>query len=384
MGLEKFGRWLSVRVTTFRNAREILRMALAGKTGLIPLVWHDQWQEFLAILALATTLFTQELPPLLIALYVICVVAILRRAYVSTRAALKRLREKHVPVVVLVGKGTDAADAMWNDVCRTMKADPWDFDEAQYLRDFRLDRGRFFMHLEDSLRADDPQSWLRATLKFRNRIETLSSELTGRRVFHVFINGPIALGFGLGASLGTMHEVVVHQYFPAGGSLPYSPVGDFYKLSFDNQRGMHQLEDKVVGKLTYVEEIPPVGNSPELCASIWMAKDDPLEQVNAFALARSAAIQRPVDVLHIRQIKQQTLEKSDDWILCAREILTLLFRHIPGREQVHLFISMPVALAFIVGMGLEHFADVKLYSWFPKQGYSPVIPLAHLGRAYVE
>jgi hypothetical protein len=45
---------------------------------------------------------------------------------------------------------------------------------------------------------------------------------------------------------------------------------------------------------------------------------------------------------------------------------------------------MPVALAFIVGMGLEHFVDVKLYSWFPNQGYSPVIPLAHLGRAYVD
>jgi len=77
------------------------------------------------------------------------------------------------------------------------------------------------------------------------------------------------------------------------------------------------------------------------------------------------------------------LESKEDWILCAREILTLIYRQISAcsRERVHLFLSVPIALAFTLGMGLEHFLPTTVYSWWPQERrYYPVLNLESLAR----
>jgi hypothetical protein len=83
------------------------------------------------------------------------------------------------------------------------------------------------------------------------------------------------------------------------------------------------------------------------------------------------------------QRQHRSLETTEDWILCAREILTLLYQQITRcrPERVHLFLSAPVALAFTLGMGTEHFLPVTVYNWWPKERqYHPVLPLDQLAR----
>jgi hypothetical protein len=345
------------------------------------LVWRDQWEEILAILAIVTTFSTQQLPAWLAIVWLLVAVALARSVVLAARQTYKTIREKHVPVIVLVGKGRDVADAMWGDVLRVMERSPWHFHPDQYRKDFNLERSDYFLHQEEPLPKDDPEAWLRLARRFRQRIEQLSRTLPGRRVFHIFLNGPITMALGLGAAIGTMFEVVVHQYFPASGELPYHPVIDFYTLSATNPRGAHFLEDAVSDDLKYIQVEGDPSDARELYVSLWMAKDDPKPAVDELVRRRLQEGAQSLAALHIRQKEQRSLETTDDWLRSAREILTALFREISSREQVHLFLSAPIALAFALGMGLEHFLKIRVYSWWmPERTYYPALDLERLGR----
>jgi len=161
--------------------------------------------------------------------------------------------------------------------------------------------------------------------RFRRRVEQLSRELPGRRVFHVFLNGPITMALGLGAAIGTMFEVVVHQYLPAAGELPYDSVVDFYTLSETNPRGAHFLEDVVLDEFQYIDAEGELDDAKELYVSIFRAKDDPKPAVEQLLMRQSKEDTQGLESWRIRQKVQGMLKPGDDWIRCAREIITLLF-----------------------------------------------------------
>jgi hypothetical protein len=82
-------------------------------------------------------------------------------------------------------------------------------------------------------------------------------------------------------------------------------------------------------------------------------------------------------------MESRGLKPDDDWILCAREIITLLHRQYSTvrPNRLHIFLSTPVALAFLLGMGIDHQMHVTVYNWFATQGrYAPILPLERLAR----
>jgi hypothetical protein len=344
--------------------------------------WRDKWEETLAILGGITTVLAGGLPVWMRLMWLGVSGLLLLRVLSAFRRTVLLLKEKHVPLVVLVGRDPDTARAMWGDVQRVMAR--WGFDEERYRREFDVEREDVFLHHAAPLPPDRPDEWLGVVRDFRHRIERVSRKLPGRRVFHVFINGPISLAVGLGASIGTMYEVVVHQWFPGAGDYPYYPVVDFYALSRTNPRGVHYLEDPVEGEFRYAQGAGYPGDKRELYIALWMARDDPRPAVNALVRQKPLEEAQRIGRWDImRKPPGQTLETGDDWILCAREILTLIHRPISEahRDRVHLFLSAPIALAFALGMGLEHFLRVTIYSWWPQtQQYYPVLDLERLGR----
>jgi hypothetical protein len=181
-----------------------------------------------------------------------------------------------------------------------------------------------------------------------------------------------------------MYEVVVHQWFPGAGDYPYYPVVDFYALSRTNRQGVHYLEDPVEGEFRYAQGAGDPGDKRELYIALWMAWHDPRPAVDELVRQKPLEEAQRIGRWDImRKPPGQALETGDDWILCAREILTLIHRPISEapRERVHLFLSAPIALAFALGMGLEHFLRVTIYSWWPQtQQYYPVLDLERLGR----
>ncbi len=342
-------------------------------------VWEREFDRAIILLGLLTSLL---ITPLSISFLVIstCMVMLLaNKLYRTTRQADRLLREKHVPIAVLVGKGEDVADAMWQDIQRVMSL--WNFDAEWYRRDFDVEREDLFLHHEEPL-PTEREPWLRLTKDFRRKIERLGGRLPGRRVLHVFVNGPASLAAGFGASIGTMHEIVAHQWFPGTVDAPYHPVVDFYALSQTNPKGMHFLEDAVTGEFRYVIGEGEPSNAKELYVSVYAARDDPRADVNRLAEDATTA-GHPAGVFHVVQQVHRSLETTDDWILCTREILTLLYQQISKNQpkRVHLFLSAPVILAFALGMGIEHFMPVTVYNWWGKeQKYYPVLPLDQLAR----
>jgi hypothetical protein len=58
-----------------------------------------------------------------------------------------------------------------------MERSPWHFHPDQYRKDFNLERLDYYLHQEEPLPKDDPESWLRLARRFRQRIEQLSRTL---------------------------------------------------------------------------------------------------------------------------------------------------------------------------------------------------------------
>lgn len=342
-------------------------------------VWEREWEPIVIILGLGATLLAAPLSFPLLFLNACMFTLLGYKLYRTAGQADRLLREKHVPIVVLVGRGDEVAESMWQDIRRVMER--WDFDVERYRHDFDVEREDLLIHHEEPLPTDSGP-WLKLSRDFRHKIERIGGRLPGRRIFHIFINGPVSIAVGLGASIGTMHEIVVHQWFPGTTQAPYYPVVDFYSLSETNPKGMHFLEDTVTGEFHYVRGEGAASDTKDLFMSVWTARDDPRADVNRMADEAEAA-GHPAGTFHVVQQEPRSLETTDDWILCTREILTLLYQQITRNrpERIHLFLSAPVALAFTLGMGIEHFMPVTIYNWWGQERqYYPVLPLGRLAR----
>lgn len=348
-------------------------------TELAKVVLKEEWEPTVVLLGLIATLSTAPYSLTLLILNLCMGGVILYRLSRAIRQALRVVSVKHVPIVVIAGAGHDVAETMWQDVKRVMAK--WDFDVERYRRDFDVERDDTV--IREEVLPPESGPWLQLARKFKHHVERMSRRLPGRRVFHVFINGPASLGLGLGASIGTRNEAIVHQWFPGVPDQQYQPVVNFHALAEASAKGMHFLEDPVTDECRYVAAEGKPADATDLYVSVWVAHHDPRADVErAAASARTSG--QSVATLHISRTTHETLKTDDDWIRCAREILTIFDSEVARLrpQRVHLFLSCPVALAFTIGMGLEHFMPVTVYNWWSKeQSYHPVIPLDHLGRS---
>jgi len=72
---------------------------------------------------------------------------------------------------------------------------------------------------------------------------------------------------------------------------------------------------------------------------------------------------------------------ENDWIRVVQEIYSV-FKHLQASgdvARIHLFHSMPVALAFGVGMALGNFVPITVYNWEREdETYYPTLKLNKL------
>ena len=106
--------------------------------------WRDKWEETLAILGGITTVLAGGLPVWMRLMWLGVSGLLLLRVLSAFRRTVLLLKEKHVPLVVLVGRDLDTARAMWGDVQRVMAR--WGFDEERYRREFDVEREDVFLH----------------------------------------------------------------------------------------------------------------------------------------------------------------------------------------------------------------------------------------------
>ena len=289
---------------------------------------------------------------------------------------IKMARVRHVPLTVFVpsrqipeGSILDAYSAMMADVVSTVEKVR--FDEKEYRVRFGVTQEEWALWRSAPLPTDTSQ-WRRLVRRFSVRIHRLARKLGEQRVFHVFLRCPSALAVGLGAAMGTHYQVVVHHYQPGEGKGPYIAVSD----ASNSDRGLRaRLGDEVERPYQHITVAEPTRMTSEMWVAVFLARHDPRGDVEKRAEETDSG------AVHICGSRSRALQGDDDWLALAREIAHVLLGLVARKEvdRIHLVLSCPVALAFLLGIAVGPQSAVTVHNWFrSEQMLHPVLAIDQL------
>lgn len=338
-------------------------------------IWRDKWEVVLALVGIVgaswipTAWLRQGLWSILALLLAVDIVGAVIHEFRMARA-------RHIPVSVFVpgkqipeGSVLDAYSAMIADVISTV--DRVGFDEKEYRARFGVIQNEWALWRDTPL-PTDPDPWQRLVRRFGVRVHRLYRKLGEQRVFHIFLRCPSALAVGLGATTGTHHRVVVHHYQPGEGKSPYISVTD----SSQSEKGLRaRLGEEIQRPYEHITVDGPTEITAELYASVFLARHDPRGD------AENKAEESESGVVNICRSHPDALTGDDDWLGMAREICDVLLGLVAQKEinRVHLVLSCPVALAFLLGVALGPHSAVTVHNWFRgEQALHPVLALDQL------
>jgi len=354
----------------WKDAKNIINYILAKDFGKI----------FIEIIILGMHVWVISLEhPMLVYLKIILsliFLIILVYLFRTANTARKAFQEKHIPIVVAVGRsddetrGDDEVSAMVSDVLDSMSE--YHFDEKTFADDFHVTRYNWLVERKSSLPKDSSE-WVNLVHRFKDKIVRLSAEpgLKGRKVFHLFLMCPSALAMGLGAVTGIHHEVVLHHFQRGTGSThPYLPLIDFHSRSDLSRGGLHDIKSKATHPYEYISVEAPDTLTKTVPVSLHLSGHDPKSGVDELASRRS------LSAVHIRNTYNNTLPVDADWFRAAQEVASVLLdlsSHLDV-EKIELYQSCPVIIAFAVGMALGTHARIEVFQW-DGANYHPVFPL---------
>lgn len=340
--------------------------------NLISLVLRRKGEVIVGIagIILAMIAYVPEFRYVLFGISIVLLIGLILDLTGGIREAMNILRVKHIPIVVIVGKGDDEYRAMLDDAFGTVAR--FGFDERHYAEDFSVFRDDLVVRVDGDL-PPRVEAWTEVASRFESRISRLAARLRGRRVYHIFLNCPVALALGLGAMLRTLYEVVLYQYQP-GLQPAYVPVIDFYALSKESGKGTALVQELATEyRFTAVEK--PDQITPQTLVSIHLFGRDPKTDVERLAHAQNAA------AVHIRNTYGSNLSPNDDWLIVARETQTTLRDSVSRSEvnRLELCLSCYLPLAFAIGMALGTQYPIMVRSWYSTdQEFKPVLELNRL------
>jgi len=150
---------------------------------------------------------------------------------------------------------------------------------------------------------------------------------------------------------------------------------DFYSMSETNHEGLHILKTRVSSPDHFIRIEEPETLPQSILTSIYLAGHDPKGDVEKIASERN------LKAVNIRSITQGTFPLDADWLRASREIATYLLNLSAKKEikTIELYLSIPIVIAFTIGMALGTQSPVTLNNWFPEtKKYYPVLELNKL------
>jgi len=106
--------------------------------------------------------------------------------------------------------------------------------------------------------------------------------------------------------------------------------------------------------------------------SLHLSTHDPMSDVDKLASDRS------LSAVHIRNTYNNTLPMDADWFRVANEVADVLLglSSRPDVENIELYQSCPITIAFAVGMALGTHARIGVFQWDSRdKRYHPVFHL---------
>jgi hypothetical protein len=277
-----------------------------------------------------------------------------------------------LPVVVAVGRSEDDFKAMARDAFTAMSK--YEFSLDRYAEKFNLERNDFCLHQSQWVAAD-PKDWSGLLKQILDLMGRLNRQIPGSKVYHFFLQAPTGLAIGLGACLGIKREVVLEHH--------QSGVGDWdYLTALNLSRGAHPAHGAEIVKLRVTEPLQYLSVNPagytqgRVYASIRLAANDPAPATRKLAERDGASF------VEIKSSLPGNIPLGADWLGIARELNTVLLGITGAGEssELHLFPSVPMPLAFTMGMALDTKSPVAIHQWNPQDTtYVEIFRLNQLG-----
>lgn len=310
---------------------------------------------------------------------ILCIVSLsIMSLFKETQKMNNLEKEKHIPLMVIVGKSDSEFNSMTSSVLQTMEEH--DFDEEIFKKEFGLERDDWRIKGEGYL-SENPKEWEWLVHRFEGKLNRLEEKLIGHKIYHLFLNCPTVLAIGTGAVMGTKYEVVLYQHSPGMGKNPYNPFIDFHSIRESNPEGVHILKSRVnlANKFFDVEE--SATGFPDMVISISAAGHDPKGDVEK--AVEIGTCKKSYSVTHLKSKMGGTLPKDADWIKISQELASNVLNQVSRKDikGIKLCISAPVIIGFSLGMAIGTHSPVSLCNWFDnKQRYYTVLSLNKLNR----
>lgn len=301
------------------------------------------------------------------------ILAMLGLMLFHVRRKLNLKKQKRVPFLVVIGKSENEFRDTLNEVDLALTKYHSDLENLK--KAYNLRENNWIYHQDIPL-STKPKDWHNTILKIRERFWELAAELPGRKVYQFIMNAPASLALALGATIGSRNEYIFLHYMAGTGENPYHDVIDFSKEQISaGVRILHTRIDKfehiqALG-LEDLNQSKPV----EILVAIHLAGHCPIGDV----AKRSKETGLPMIV--IQSHFGGTIPLNADWIRIAREVANVLLKvsSQENTERLHLFLSLPLPVAFCVGTALGRFVRATVYNYFPKPGrYFEVFKLEEL------
>ncbi|MGJ8455792.1 SAVED domain-containing protein [Pseudothermotoga sp. U03pept] len=166
---------------------------------------------------------------------------------------------------------------------------------------------------------------------------------------HLSIIGPSSLAMGIGAAFGAQNSIVLYHY----QSNEYHRVIDLRA----NARSIKKLMKMSDLEKTDVEE---TGDGRDCAFVIHFASHSPFSDVGIYLKKRKIDA-KIVKIFH----KELGGIKVSDWSQEVAELMTIIqsVRDKAHFERLHFFLSLPVPIAFALGMALGPFVNASIYQY---------------------
>ncbi len=303
--------------------------------------------DIFADLQLKTAVFIR-IPTLI--LFVFFTAVFVKKAYKKWKIESEEL---HVPYFIGIPASSEEAERsyklLWKSVLNSKKFAPRLIDLKEIKNHFMLTDSYFYFNQTGEL-SNDPEKWLEFIQNVGFDFNRLDRIFPGRAVYHIGIKGPSVAALGIGAGFGTKRSMVAYQFMGGG----YHPVSDLSEnvRELKARKSLDELRDV---------EFELKDGDDRLLIELWFASHEP------------DAHNRPefadFTILKVKGSAGGNLLSLDaggqDWKYIANEIFNIVEHHIKARNyrEIHLVISMPGMLAFLLGMAIGHFEPIQVHNY---------------------
>ena len=277
------------------------------------------------------------------------------------RVASQLVSTKHLPLIFAVGRPI-------KDAQNALETAQEAITELTGFKAFRKIEKRFDVRYDLLIhhrgrRLEKEDEWTDFIEDSQHNIRQFIDVVPGEKVYHTFLYGPASLALGLGAVFGCKHKIVIYQLHDG-----------LYRPAIDLRENLRRIKQPLIEqKYKYITVSHPQRFTQDIVLVLDMASHPARGYVEEYINQQGWNM----EVVGVVNTYGGDLVE-DDWTPVVQEIYSV-FNQLQAKKDItniHLFHSMPVALAFGLGIALGNFVPVTVYNWeASEKTYQPVLKL---------